>query len=717
MKTGNLQTLLMLGAVALAATPGARAEEELKLEEIIVTATKMGETRLQETPIALSAYTPDFLDKNGIRDVRDLAISTPNLVIAQNGNAAQIYIRGIGSNITGGGGETSSTVHLDGTFIARPNGAFFNFLDVERIEVLRGPQGTLYGRNSVGGTINVISRKPDDKVQAKFQQTVGNYDLWRSEGYISGPLVAEKLSASISASRSKRDGYWENVVASGNDRASEDNWATRGQIRFTPTEKLEMLIRADYMKDEGLPAINHVLLAPYYPVTGGPEDPVTASIRGDWHKFAADTASVYERTMKGVSGEINYDLGPAARLKSLSAYRRGKQFQIADTDGSDLNKQYTNSTESQHQFSQELNLSGSLDALRYVFGLYYFNEHIANGGAGVVSNILNRITKPQPIIDTDAYAAYGQLDYDLTDALTATVGIRYSDEKKDFDQNLNILSTVTGLPLATYPRTYQREGHYKAWTPKFGLNYDVTDDVMLYASATRGFKSGGFNFSSGNSIQGYDPEKLWSYEGGFKSTLLDKRLRFNASAFYYDYTDLQVSAFITPGVTDITNAADATVKGLEVELEAKVTNDLDIGGTLSRLEATYKNFPGAPITGGTFDATGKYLNSAPKWSYTIYANYNYGLPDGSTLDFHADYGWKSRQYYTVVNDMVQSSPSYGLLNANITYTSPDDHWRVVAYGRNLGNEYYLLSAGTYTVVPAGTPGDPRTFGVRLSYTY
>ena len=295
MRMPTLRPLLTTSAILAALAPLpvlAQATEDFVLEEIIVTATKMGDTRLQETPIAITAFTADALERTGIKDVRDLAGSTPNLVVAQNGAFAQLYIRGIGSNNVFAGSDPSTTVHMDGVYLARPAAVFNNFLDVERIEVLRGPQGTLYGRNSVGGTINIISRLPDNQARAKAQATIGNYDLFRGEAYVSGPLVEDKLYGSVSLMGSKHDGYFKNVVASGNDRASEDTWGARAILRATPNEALEMVFRADYLADYGHFVGNQALLQPFRPVAGGPADPVTEAIRGDWHTVALDSPSV-----------------------------------------------------------------------------------------------------------------------------------------------------------------------------------------------------------------------------------------------------------------------------------------------------------------------------------------------------------------------------------------------------------------------------------------
>lgn len=715
-------TALALGATtAHAADPASDAPaDDFRISEIVVTATKMGATNLQDTPIAITAFTSDMLDKTGIKDIRDLAGSTPNLMVAQNGAFAQLYIRGIGSNNVFAGSDPSTTVHVDGVYIARPAAVFNNFLDVERIEVLRGPQGTLYGRNSVGGTINVISRLPDNQFRAKAQATFGNFDLYRGEGYISGPILEDKLYASVSAMGSKHDGYFKNIVASGNDRGSEDTWGTRAQVRATPNDALEIVVRADYLKDQGAFVGNQALLLPFRPVANGPLDPVTESIRGDWHKVALDSPSTTDRYIWGVSGEISYTVSEALVIKSLTAYRKSHLDYVSDTDATDLHRQETAQKEFQNQFSEELNFSGKVDAFKYVAGLYYFDEHIDTFSTVTAFN-LNRVTNPAPTVDTKAWAGYAQGSYDITDQFTAMAGIRYTDEKKDFDQYLNIYTLSTGVPNATYPRRYLNEGHYKAWTPKFGLEFRATEDLMLYASATRGFKSGGFNFSSGNAAQGFAPETLWSYEVGFKSEFADKRVRFNGSGFYYDYKNLQVQSFLVPGVTDITNASDATVKGLEFELLAKPVEGLDIGGSLTYLDATYKNYPQAPIPGTnpavTIDASGKYLNSSPKWTYNLFAQYTLDLGDSGKAFIRGEYGWKDRQFFTVVNDNIQTMASYDLINASIGYTSPDDRWQVIVYGRNLSNTQYLVSTGTFTAVPSGTPGDPRTYGVRLSFTY
>ena len=688
----------------------ALAADSVGVEEIVVTATKMGETRLQETPIAITAFTADQMNKTGVKEVRDLMAMTPNLNIAQNSSFAQIYIRGIGSNNVFAGSDPSSTIHIDGVYMARPTAYFFNFLDVERVEVLRGPQGTLYGRNSVGGTINVISRKPDNDLRVKLQGTVGNYDFYRGEGMISGPLIEDKLAASVAVMRSKRDGYLENIVPGIKDIDSEDVWTVRGQLRATPSEALEILLRADYTKDDGQVAGNVKLLEPYAPF----ED----AILGDYRKVALGSEGYMERKNRGVSLEVNYDFSDAAKLTSLTAYRKGTLISAGDTDATSDLRLITSWFEKQDQFSQEFNLSGRWDRLGYVFGLYYFEEEIDpnSTGEGVNNFLAGIIANFSPLVKTETWSAYGQATYDLTEKFSVTAGIRYTEEDKKFDQDFTIFSMAAGNPVVANIM-YEADDTYKAWTPKFGIEFKPVEDVMLYASATRGFKSGGFNFASRNAGQGFDPEYLWSYEAGIKSDLLDRRLRLNATGFYYDYTNLQVQSFLTPGVIDITNAADAKVKGLEIEVLTRPVAGLEIGANLAHLDATYKNYPEAPITAGTFDASGNRLNSAPKWNYSLFGQYDFSVGNAGDVFIRGEYSWRSRQYFTVVNDDIQTQGSYELLNASIGFTTADERWQIIAYGRNLTDEEYIVSSGSFTARPAGRVGEPRTYGLRVAFQY
>ncbi|MGV3480154.1 MAG: TonB-dependent receptor [Sphingobium sp.] len=703
-----LQGGLLLTASSMAMAQEADAPNTFDDGDIVVTANKTGASRLQDTPLSITAFSDATLAATGVKDVRDLTTMTPNLQVTQNASFSQVYIRGIGSNNVFGGSDPSSTIHVDGVYLARPASYLSNFLDVERIEVLRGPQGTLYGRNSVGGTINVISRKPGNDFAAKAQFTYGNYDLLRGEAYVSGPLVTDKVAASISVIGTRRDGYLKNIAPGVGDLDNEKTYGTRGQLRFTPSEPLEIILRADYLKSDDA-------LAGYVKMLQTTTDPLANSIIGDYRKVATNIRSSSNRQQWGLAGEINYDLGPDMQIKSLTAYRENRLIQVGDTDGTAVNTRRTDQFEGQRQFSQELNLTGKTGGLTYIAGLYYFSENIKVDSS--VTTYPTVRANFAPTIQTSALAAFAQGTYALTDQFSVTAGIRYTRERKDFDQVATNFSLPTGLPLATYPRLYSSRGIYKAWTPKIAVEYRPTSGVLLFASATKGFKSGGFNFSSVNPAQGFDPETLWSYEAGAKLDLFDRLLRINASVFHYAYKDLQVQSFLTPGVIDITNAADARVNGVEIESELRPTSWLQIGANLAYLDAVYKNYTNALKPGNiAFDASGNHLNLSPKWAYTLYSQVDVPVGDGSVFG-RAEYSHRTRQYFTALNAGLDQQAGYGLINGSIGYNFPGDRFQIIAFGRNLGNKAYVTSTASFAAGIVGRVGEPRTYGLRAIVKY
>ncbi len=677
--------------------------------EIIVTATKTGETRLQDTALAITAVSAQTLARTGIKDVRDLASLTPGLQVTQNASFAQVYIRGIGSNNVFGGSDPSSTIHLDGVYLARPASYLTGFLDVERIEVLRGPQGTLYGRNSVGGTINVVSRKPGDTIKAKLQATYGNYNTARLEGYFSTPLVTDKVSASIALIASRRDGFLKNIVPGVGDVDDEATMGGRAQLRFTPSSQLEILVRADYLDSDDA-------LAGYIKLLQTTTDPLANSILGDYRKVAVNIRSSSKRRQWGGSGEINYDLGAGVQLKSLTAYRTNRLIQIGDTDGTALNVRRTDQFEDQHQFSQEFNLTGKTGSLSYILGAYYFQEKILVDSS-VTTYAADIRANFNPTINTSAWAGFAQASYALTPMISLTAGIRYTREHKRFDQIASQFFLSSGGLRPTYPRTYQRETTFDAWTPKFGIEVRPTEGVLLYASATKGFKSGGYNFSSLNTSQGFAPETLWSYEGGFKLDLLGHVLRLDATYFHYVYKNLQVQSFLSPGVIDITNASDAKVDGVEIEGQLRPTPWLRLGGNLAYLDARYQNYTSALLPGNIpYNASGNRLNLSPKWSYTLWGQVDAPVGAGSAF-LRGEYSHRTRQFFTASNSGLDQQAPYSLINASAGYTFPGDHFEIMAFGRNLQDTAYVTSTASFASGIVGRVGEPRTYGVRVVARY
>ncbi|NLG76439.1 MAG: TonB-dependent receptor [Xanthomonadaceae bacterium] len=699
---------LTLGA--LTSIAHAQDETSITLEEVVVTATKTGETALQRTPMTISAMSGESIAEAGIGNVRDLAPFVPNLQVAENTGQAQVYIRGVGTNQVTAGADPSSTVHVDGIYIARPASYFLSFLDVDRIEVLRGPQGTLYGRNSVGGTINVISRKPDNDLQIGLRGEVGNYNRRQVEGYLSGPLAEDRVAASVSVMSSSRDAYRKNIVPGGKDIDDEDVLAGRAQLRFTPNDNVDVVLRGDWLQDDSTIIGFQKLLEP----RGTSVD----SVLGDFSRVALDAEQYSRRRIAGASIDATFYLSDHLQLRSLTGWRELDWDLAIDSDASDASLLQTIMTSQQDQISTELNLSGDFDRVRFVAGLYYFKEDDTQPIV-VRSFVPGTESRAYPEVDTESWALFGQLTYDLTDSLSATLGLRYTEEDKHFAQNAGTYSIGTDT-LAGSPVIYERVGRYTAATPKLGLEWRAAHNAFVYASATRGFKSGGFVSSSRNPEQGFSPEYLWSYEAGVKTDWLNNRLRVNAAAFYYDYDDLQVLFFLSPGVTDTRNAATASIYGLELEVQAIPLPDLNVGFTLGLLNAEYDDFASAPRRGNqsVFDASGQKLNAAPRLAFSGHAQYEWTLFSQWSLFVRGEASFKDQQFFTPENLDLESQDAYWLLQGSVGLRDAYGRWTLSAWGRNLLDEDYVTTTASFAAGRvAGRPGAPRTYGIGFSYRY
>jgi iron complex outermembrane receptor protein len=674
-----------------------------QIQEVVVTATKTGASNVQKTPLAISAISSAQVDKDIISDAKDLDRIVPDLAIGQNNAYAEIYIRGVGSNNTFNGSDPDVTVQVDGVYISRPFGQFTNFLDVDRVEVLRGPQGTLYGRNATGGTINIVSILPSDVYHEKVELTGGNANLFQADAYLSGPIIMDRVEASLAFDYTRHDPYIENVVPGVPGTDSADRGTIRSQVLVHVTDKIQAITRADISsEDDSLAGFVTPKLA---------YDPVIASILGQYDKVALNTANVDKVKARGVSEEIDDAVSSNFTLKSITAFRNNDLNSNSDSDGTDKNLLDTVLNERDGMFSEELNGVGSWQKLNYVVGLYDSRES-DRSQSYVTSFATNLRTGLFPKSTDDTWAAFAQGEYHLTDKLTLITGIRYTVETKQFDQYLGHTAITTGLSAAGYPIIYVARKTYNATTPKFGISYQIEPNALLYFSATRGFKSGGFNFSSGNSFQGFAPEYLWSYEGGLKTDFFNKHLLFNATTFYYDYTDLQVQAFIIPGVTDITNAATATVHGVELESEWKPVSHADLGGNISLLDAKYDHY-----INGTANDTGNYLNNAPKYTVNLYGQYGWEIPTG-LLSLRGEYSLVGKEYFTAANGPAfQDQGAYALVNSFLIYQPKMADWRVELWGKNLTNKGYVTATSTTGPADSGHPGDPRTFGIRVSWSH
>ncbi len=675
-----------------------------ELEEILVTAEKKS-SNIQDTPISVAAFTSDHLARSGIEDIYDIGLFTPGLIVNSE-IVGKIYIRGIGTENLTIGGDPGVPVHVDGAYVGRTSAAIFDLYDVERVEVLRGPQGTLYGRNATGGSVNIISKAPTDELYSSASLQYGNYDRLRVNATISGP-ISDKVQVRASLLRSRRDGFTPNVFT-GEDLDTEDLWAGRLRLRFLPSENVTFDLITDFSYDDGRPApFKQLEFSDLFEGLLGAFDP--PSLR----EVAQDSPVTGKQDQFGITGILNWDMG-AVTLTSITNYRDVEFAVQFDGDAVDLLIQNFEDTTNSEQFTQEFRLaSNDAGPLKWILGAYYFKDdgdtEIFIPIPGFGFDILHQAT-----ISTKAFALFGQVNYDVTEKFSLTMGLRWSTEDKEAFQ----FSDFDILFPAPFEQDLDESSN--AFTPKFGFEYRPNSDLMLYASITRGFKSGGFTFNGFQS--NFDPEFVWAYEGGIKSQLMENKLQFNASFFYYDYSDLQVSK-LENNAGVITNAADATIYGSEIELVAVPNERWQFNAGLSLLHAEFNQFltedPSNPQL-GTIDLAGNSLTRSPKVTFGIGAQHHYPINGLGELTLRVDYQYQGKSFFTAFNRDLSAQQSFGLFNARVTFTHEDGGWQLSGFIKNaFDKEYFLniLESGVETGKPEGFLAAPRTYGMQLEYSF
>ncbi len=675
------------------------AKKETLYETIQITAQKR-EASIQSTPISVTAISGDVLEQMGVTNMDDFQFFAPGITIT-NDSMAIVNIRGIGTTAFGVATDPSSTIYIDGIYQPRPTTGYQDMFDVERLELLRGPQGVLFGRNSVGGALNIISKGPTEDFEGSVGLTLGSYNKQTLTGTFSGGLT-DNSRARLTVLKNTRDGVYTDMLT-GDKYQDEDTFATRGTLAIDLSDKLEMVLRADYNKDGGTGYIGR---------RGGyTQDYIDAGVAlpNDDYDIALDYQPKTDVKVWGLSSTLTYT-GDLYTLKSITSYRESDFAQQIDADATEFTVFNINFFETSQSFTQEFQLSNTTpDGLDWITGLFYLRE---DGGGGIdllFDGLAIEITEDNV---TEAYAAFGQMTYDISDRLRATFGLRYSYETKDygFTTNVNGTAVDAGTP----------DNSWSAWTPRFALDYDLAKDIMVYASATNGFKSGGFQIGDGTP---FEQEDLWSYETGIKSTLLDNHLRANIGLFLYDYTNLQVVEYDDDtGVSKTTNAGEATIKGIEGEFIARASDNLDINLVITYTDATFDYFP----QGQGVDFAGNELPNTPNLTYALGAQYTSEIDNIGYLVFRGDYAWRDSVYFKSNNEKKFQSDSYSLLNLRVSLMTFDDKWEVSLYGTNLLDERYAtyITAGrnldgsrTDNGNTSNTYGEPRQYGIKVRYNF
>ncbi|MBB3861290.1 iron complex outermembrane receptor protein [Novosphingobium hassiacum] len=704
------RTVLMAGAcvIALSASPvlAQEAIDDGALETIVVVARKRAEN-VQTVPISITAITGEGLQARGIARVSDLVSAVPNL--SQDGGGSvigAIGIRGIVSQTRNIGFDSGLGVYVDGVLGVRPNSFDQELPDIATLEVLRGPQGTLFGRNTTAGAINITTRKPDlEAFHVEARAAYGNLNQAEGSVYLTGPLAPGKLGFKIAGSIASRDGYIRNLLS--DDKLNNlDRKSLRGGLFWKAGDDVDVSLGGSWLKQA-----DRLLLGQVADNTRGG----LAGLPGffdDPYLVAQDAGSLQTREIWTTNLNVDWRLGDYT-LTSITAYGDNKSQLLDDDDARPIPLSTSNFQDGARQFTQELRLaSPGGKSFDYLIGLYYLHQDadadratsvFGPPGPGAFLGAISSIST----LKTDAYAIFASGNLRPADGITISGGLRYNIETR----NLDFRQTNTSfVPLPNL--TAQLDRKDENLSGNLSVTYEFASNARVYASVARGFKSGGFNPDIvGSTDISFGPENAWSYEAGFKADLLDRKLRVNAAAFYTDYKDLQVSALVGAAF-QIRNAAAAKIKGFEIEVTAKPVRAFEFNFGAGYTDATYDDFPGC---GPGLNCAGNRLPFVPKLSLNAGGQLTLPVAEGS-LVLRSDLSWRSSVFYEASNVPDGKLPGYVLVNGRIGYTFADDKLTVAVFGRNLfDNRYrdfsfYLAPFDQRMVRWA----PPRTYGLEIS---
>jgi iron complex outermembrane receptor protein len=720
-------------AAAMTATADVEPQAT-SVEQIIVTAQRRAES-LQDVPVAVTALTPQALQAEQIHDVLGLQRVTPSLNIAKfpgDNLTATVTLRGLGVSDILPTIDPAVGIYLDGVYLGRSTGANLNLLDLERVEVLRGPQGTLFGRNTIGGAISIVTAKPKDAFEGSLGADLGNYDTVRLQGMVNLPL-SDGLAARLVASHSEHSGF-ANSSITGAPLSAENTDYGRVQVAYDLAPRWNLLVSGDYTHAHtqgGQLAVARKLFGASATlinlVSGGLDSASNYVASGTPSEVPSTTNGHYNATIWGAGTTLTGELG-AATFKAILGYRDlDRVVADNDLDGTPYVISEQNPLrDTQRQVSAEVQLYGKSlsDRLNWIVGAYYFHER---GLDFVQSRALFPLSQTQSVVDAvatnESASVFGQATYAVVDNVRLTAGVRYVHDDRGLDSHNRNLTSAGALASCGITGATPPSCEVSPPTAKFnyapftlGVDYRPWSDVLLYAKFSRGFRSGGFNAraTTAGALTPFGPEHIDAAELGAKTEFFAHRLRLNLSAYSSKYQNMQLSAFIPSStgapVATITNAGRVQIDGLEFEATA-VLQRLTLSAAAGYTDAHFKEL--APtVTTATLQSKLPYV---PKWNASVAADYRLPMSFGA-VRAHVDYNYRDKVFFAPVPpaDPANVQKAYGLMNASLALDF-GEKTTLTVYGANLTDKSYDLRRFNLGVIGAiiGFPGDPRTYGVRL----
>ncbi|MEM0984941.1 MAG: TonB-dependent receptor [Pseudomonadota bacterium] len=751
-----LTSVAALSATAFAApalAQDAPVENERKLGVITVTAEKRAES-VQDVPLSVTAVSGEVLSAAGITDLSTLDKLAPGLQFGQSGTDARPAIRGARTENVSVQQDPIVAFYVDGVYRSLTSQALASIVDVERVEVLRGPQGTLYGRNSFGGAVNIISNQPTDEIEYGGTVTLGNYERVRTEAYGNAPLT-DNLFFRITAAVEQHDFIVENDFNPDAGLRDKDEQYARAQLRFEPTDTMDFTLRASTWSQGGngnsefgykligtptdTSSLEGVLtggITPVNPRVGGGNSPVIA----DPYTIDTDFETTLDTEQTSIDLEGNFDLG-FANAKVLLSYVDFETARNADTDLSRFNSGFAGQEDEVIATTQELQLTSATDGpLEWTAGAFLLQEDkrglfifdrlfntdpVTNTPDGTVATAFFSDFNARADVETDSIAIYGQGTYALTDILRVTAGLRYTEDEKDFarvtaGRNTTPVSFFNDdgspRPVTTDDATFDKT------TWRLGGEFDVSDDSLLYVSVSTGFQSGGFNNGIDEVTGGasFGPQEVIAYEIGSKNVLLDGDLVLNAVLYQNEFEDLLAQEFVNVGATTLaisTNAGEATSTGLELEADWAPTNELLLTARAAIQNSEFGDYQvNEPVTGSSVNLDGGRVPLSPDVTLGLGGLYDFTLSGGGMLTPSINIYYSSDYSTNDIDYSFGEQDDFTTVDLRLTYASPDDTWFAEVFGDNVTDEEVInrtVRFGQNAIVQNFR--DPAIYGVRLGF--
>ena len=721
---------------AVAQSDGGGDGKTDRLDAITVTARRREES-IQDVPIAVSAFDSQDLEQMQAQSIDSLQGAVPNLNIVQgrgSSNSVNVFIRGVGQPDALQTFDPGVGMYVDDVYYSRIQGALFGLYDIDHIEVLRGPQGTLYGKNSTGGAIKIVTREPGDSAEGKVEMTAGNFGLFETKAYAATPINSTwGISAALMSTGN--DGFVEDPVT-GKQYNQNDTEAGRVKLVATPSDAFKAVFTLDYTHQDNPLTLGNpeaplmqtdFVLGPRVlrPVTPGKYDFKTRT------SFGPDQGQ--KLVHKGIASNLAWKPDDAWTLKSITAYRKLTTKSFIDIDASEFSLGDVYVGVHQSQFSQELQAQYDNGSnLQATYGLYYLREKLPSSQRAWADSLFALATNPISFLrtidddlNTKSYAGYGQLNYKFADSWTLGAGLRYTREQKDY---VRTTSAIFGAPFQGSNNTValDTDKSWGAWTPSLSLQKEFSDHMMGYVSANRGFKSGGFNGRANAVAEAakpeYDPEYVWTYEAGLKTSSANGKLIGNFTVFHSDYENFQARVSGEEvGSFPVLNAAKLKIDGAEFEGVALIGEGTRLSAQVGWMNARYVSFNDprvatTPALAGLHD----HVPFSPDWTARMAASHTFYFDGAGSLTVGGDYSYRDKAYLSVDNREVLSQSAFGIAGLYGIWDSPSMKWQVRSGIRNLTDKVYKTDAQEFSAVgniQTAYYGMPRNYYVTARYSF